>query len=355
MRNFIFVASCICVRGFLDEKDSTTNQNKDASEYNPAIKELQDIKSALSSASSEKEINRLLEKFEGVASTIPSEFLPPELSISTASSKAESKRTEIATSSVALQEHSGEDLNEGEKAADQVLKGVIDFNKKVEEFLGREDIQESSRRNEAWAQNHDFIVAHEFIESHDKEEQEELRHMESCAKISFEKELELVEKKGKELVEFYGSADHKEVKAYFAKSAEHLQGRVDNIQRLAKRAEHKASILGSKKLKEKLGEKKAAEKEKSYGEHYAKLSKIASQEQGALDKWKEKNVTREREQQAIQKENPELKGKQRATVETIVRTQTQNPKTIRTPSGQLSPSQTPGSKGQSKGASVESK
>jgi acetolactate synthase small subunit len=335
----------------MDEKDTTTNQKKDASEYNPAIKELEDIKTSLSGASTVEEINRLLEKFEGVASTIPSEFLPPELTISTVSSEAESKRTEIATNSVALQEHSAS-LSEGEKAAEQVLGNVIDFNKKLENFLDREEVNVSSKRNEAWAQDHNLIEASTFIQSHEKEEKEELRHMESCVEISIEKELERVEKKREELVKRYG-VDHKEVTTFVAKSTEHLQRGINNITRLAKRAEHKASILGSEKVKEELGEEKAEEKEKLYKEHSAKLSGIVSKEQAKLDKWKEKNVAKEKERQTIQQEAPEQKASEKIAKKIIDR-QTQNPEKITSPSGQLSPSSTPGKGGPSKAAAVES-
>ena len=288
-----------------DPSNSKELAEKKKHEYEFAIARLREIKNALKYSSDITEIRRLLAEFGGIASELPSGSIPPDVSSDTIKEVYSDAVSHVNSMTQGI---SDQDFNSKEKAYEQEMKGFNSVTKEIEDFLDRDDIKASSKRNSRWADSPETMTSKDaelFAESHAKEKEEEQGLVRKVLETPAEEVIKRMDERRKSLVEFHGFEHHDEVRKHDDECHEHLHKHVESIGKLSKRHQDKASIFGSTAVKEELGVDKAKAEQEICAAKGAALQNKQSKFAKKLEELKAKKIANKVQVETSRKLSPD--------------------------------------------------
>ena len=287
-----------------DPSNSKELAEKKKHEYEFAIARLREIKNALKYSNDITEIRRLLAEFGGIASELPSGFIPPDVSPDTIKEVYSDAVSHVNSMTQGI---SDQDFDSKEKAYEQEMKGFNSVTKEIEDFLDRDNIKASTERNRSWAKSPETMTSKDaklFADSHEKEKEEEHGLVRKILETPAEEVIKRMDERRKEKVEFHGE-DHDEVRKHDDKCHKHLHKRIQSISKLSKRHQDKVRIFDSSAVKEELGVDKAKDAQETCVEDVAALKNRKSILAKRLEKLKARKIANKVQVETSRKLSPD--------------------------------------------------
>jgi hypothetical protein len=117
-----------------------------ASDHKGALAELMALRDALNSTRDPKELDRILSRFIGIASAIPPELMPQELTVDAITTIYVNSLTRVDDSNQqTVEQNSKEDEKHAKDSFEEAVKEFDDLNKELDEFWKRKDVQAVER------------------------------------------------------------------------------------------------------------------------------------------------------------------------------------------------------------------